>query len=438
MLYYRIEQSLCREGFYLLRRGHIIKKDGKEKMNNYFIWVEISANRKLILEKERFTEAMQQCAKCGIDSVILSVKDTTGFVLYPSKYAEHYSKFNEQFKEIDYLQQCLEIIHDNGMKMYAAFDVFAEGNKKRRSTYMKGLTRKGWACEVYGLDQNDQPVVQPSTDENPIQTMGSIDDFGEIFVNPANDEVVNYELQLIEEVMNGYDIDGIVLDRVRYIGLSTDFSQLSIDKWKQANGIEGEIDLSDIYSLKKKDGEIEIEYGKYFGSFNTFRAQLICDFIQKVRESVDHANQKIEFIDYTGSWYPLYHLVAANWASPEHLEESYPATDAKEYAKTGYIRYLDRMLSGFYYEDVEIREAREHNMPKDWYSVEGSADIAYAVTKREKPILGSLYLHQYKDDPKNITRAIDMCFKKSDGCMLFDLCHLVHHDWWKYAVREEK
>lgn len=405
-------------------------------MNHYFVWVEITANRSLILEKERFAKAMEQCAKCGIDSVVLSVKDTSGFVLYQSKNAAHYSKFDERFQEMDYLQQCLEIIHEKGMKIYASFDVFTEGNKKKRSPYMKGLTKEGWMCEVYGLDQEDKPVVQLSGDENPIQTIGSIDDFGEVFVNPANDEVVNYELQLIEEVMNNYEIDGIVLDRVRYVGLNSDFSQLSINKWKQENGIEDEIDLADIYKLKKSNGEIEIEYGKYFGSFNTFRAQLICRFIQKVRDAVDSANKKIEFIDYTGSWYPLYHLVAANWASPEHLEESYPATDAREYAQTGYIRYIDRMLSGFYYEDVEIREAREHHMPADWYSVEGSADIAYAVTKHEKPILGSLFLHQYKDHPETIKRAIDMCFQKSDGCMLFDLSYLVHNDWWKYAVRQ--
>ncbi len=404
-------------------------------MNNYFVWIEITANSELILNKARFSDAMDKCAKCGIDSVVLSVKDTSGFVLYPSEFAPHYSKFDERFEEKDYLHQCLSVIHEKGMKMYAAIDVFAEGNKKNRNPLMKGLTQKGWMCEVYGLDAEDKPVVQPVADEKPIQTIGSIDDFGEIFVNPANDEVAEYELSLIEEIMNKYAIDGIVLDRVRYVGLSSDFSSLTIDKWKKANSIEGEINLSDIYALRKKDGEIEVEYGKYFSSFNTFRAQQIYNFIEKVRAAVDRANKNIDFIDYTGSWYPLYHLVAANWASPEHLETAYPATNPEEYAKTGYIRLVDRMMSGFYYEDVEIKEALAHNKPAYWYSVEGSADIAYAVTKREKPILGSLFLDQYKENPADIKRAVDMCFKKSDGCMLFDLCYLVHNDWWEYAGR---
>lgn len=404
-------------------------------MNNYFVWIEITANRERILNKALFEAAMEKCVSCGIDSVVLSVKDTSGFVLYPSQYAPHYSKFDDRFENTDYLKQCLEIIHEKGMKMYAAIDVFAEGNKRRKHPLMKGLTQKGWMCEVYGLNEKDEPVVQPVSDETPIQTMGSIDDFGEIFVNPANDEVVDYELSLIEEVMNAYDIDGIVLDRVRYVGLSSDFSALSIEKWKASAGIEGEIDLSDIYKLVKKDGKLDVEFGKHFGSFNTFRAQQIYNFTEKVRAVVERANKKIEFIDYTGSWYPLYHLVAANWASPEHLETSYPATDPKEYAKTAYIRLVDRMMSGFYYEDVEIKEALAHKKPAYWYSVEGSADIAYEVTKREKPILGSLFLDQYKETPSDIKRAVDMCFKKSDGCMLFDLCYLVNNDWWKYAER---
>ncbi|MBE5950380.1 MAG: hypothetical protein E7260_02160 [Lachnospiraceae bacterium] len=407
-------------------------------MNNYFVWVEITANTERILNADSFRDAMEKCAAAGIDSVVLSIKDTSGFVLYQSSLAPHYSKFKENFAEIDYLQRCIEIVHQCGMKLYASFDVFAEGNKKNRNPLMKGLTREGWMCEVYGLDSEDNPIVKKIASEQPIQTIGSIDDFGEVFVNPANDEVVEYELSLIKEVIDNYEIDGIVLDRVRYVGLSADFSALTLNKWREAAGITEEVDLSDIYRLEKVDGELQIHYGKYFGSFNTFRAQMVHDFICKVRSLVDNAERKVEFVDYTGSWYPEYYMVAANWASKEHIETSYPATDGVEYAKTGYIKQVDRMLSGFYYEDVTIAEAREHHQPADWYSVEGSADIAYEVTNRERPIIGSLYLFQYTPVPEDITRAVDMCFQTSDGCMLFDLCYLVNNDWWSFVDRKNK
>lgn len=403
-------------------------------MNNYFVWIEITANKERILNADLFADAMAKCAKTGIDSVVLSVKDTSGFVIYNSAIAPHYSKFNSDFKDVDYLQQCLEIIHANGMKVYASFDVFAEGNKFNQSPLMKGLTEDGFMCHVYGLDENDQPVIQPIVSDKPIQTIGSIDDFGEIFVNPVNDAVVDYEISLVEEVINKYDIDGIVLDRVRYVGLSADFSPLTINKWKAYANITEDVNPEDIYKLTKVNGEIEITYGKYFGSFNTFRAKVIHDVICKFRKMIDNAERKVEFVDYTGSWYPEYFMVAANWASKDHIETSYPNTDGVEYATTGYIKEVDRMLSGFYYEDVTIEEAREHNQPADWYSVEGSADMAYGVTKREKPMIGSLYLFQYYNKPEDFKRAVDMCFKVSDGCMLFDLVYLVDYDWWDMAT----
>ena len=407
-------------------------------MNNYFVWVEITANTERILNADLFSEAMGKCAERGIDSVVLSVKDTSGFAIYNSQYAPHYSKLKSNFQEIDYLQQCLEIVHKHGLKLYASIDVFAEGNKINQNPLMKGLTNEGWMCEVYGLDSNDQPVIQPITSENPIQTVGSLDDFGEIFVNPANDEVADYELGLIKELIDNYDIDGIVLDRVRYVGLCADFSQITLNKWKAYANITEDVNVEDIFKLTKVNGEIEVTYGKYFSSFNTFRAKMIHDFICKVRNVVDNAEHKVEFVDYTGSWYPEYFTVAANWASKKHIETSYPATNGEEYATTGYIAEVDRMLSGFYYEDVTIEEARANNQPEDWYSVEGSADIAYEVTKREKPILGSLYLFQYSANPADITRAVDMCFKASDGCMLFDLVYLVDNDWWSLVDRTEK
>ena len=99
----------------------------------YEVWIEIQANKKLILDSEKFREAMEKCKKAGMTGIILSVKDTSGFVLYKSSLADHYSEFDGKFAaDIDYVAECFKIIRELGMKCYAAFDVFAEGNKKNR------------------------------------------------------------------------------------------------------------------------------------------------------------------------------------------------------------------------------------------------------------------------------------------------------------------
>lgn len=318
----------------------------------YEVWIEIQANKKLILDSEKFREAMEKCKKAGMTGIILSVKDTSGFVLYKSSLADHYSEFDGKFAaDIDYVAECFKIIRELGMKCYAAFDVFAEGNKKNRHPLMKGF-REGWQCEVYGLDEGGNAVIQKSTEEKALKTVGSIDDFGEIFVNPGNKEVCSYELSLLKEFAENYKPDGIVLDRVRYVGLSTDFSECSRLEWEAYAHVTGENWPEDIYTIEQYEGGWREIPGKYFGSFFEYRASVIKRFIKSVREMLEETSPEIEFCDYTGSWYPLYYQVGANWASEQYESTEFPWCDAGKLAQTGYAELTDRILSGFYYSDI--------------------------------------------------------------------------------------
>jgi GNAT superfamily N-acetyltransferase len=404
---------------------------------NYYIWIEIQANKKTIVKEESFRKEMEHCKKAGIGAVILSVKDTSGFAVYDSKIAPHYSEYDDTFEYKDYLARCLTIVHELGMLFYASIDVFAEGNKRNPHPKMPGIIKKEWQTYCYGLNETGEGVIRPVTGESPLKTVGSIDDFGEIFVNPANDEVCDYELSLLKELILKYPIDGIVLDRVRYVGLSTDFGPVTKEKWEQYTGKTCNWP-EDIYKLINRDKEEpEIRYGKYFGEFITFRAGIIKSFMDKVRELIDSLEKQIHFLDYTGSWYPLYYQVGANWASKHYSVSEYPWVDRKTYKKTGYAESLDGLLSGFYYPYVTEAAANKANQPAYWYSVEGSARIAYQVTENAVPVTGSLFLEQYRDNLESMTEAVRMCFQKSEGCMLFDLSYLVNNNWWSYITMDE-
>ncbi|SHO43050.1 GNAT family N-acetyltransferase [Anaerocolumna xylanovorans] len=406
--------------------------------SNYFVWIEIEANKRTITNAACFEQAMEKCRAAGIDAVILSVKDTTGFVIYESEIAPHYAEYDEAFEKKDYLKECLETAHRKGLKFYASIDVFAEGNKRKPHEKMPGILRKDWQTYVYGIDEAKKPVIQPVSEKAVINTIGSIDDFGEIFVNPANEEVCSYELSLLNEIMQKYTIDGIVLDRVRYVGLSSDFGPVTKKKWEQQFK-----DVcswpEDIYRIKEEKGKLQIEYGNFFGEFLNFRAKTITDFVKRVRKLVDSQDRRLEFLDYTGSWYPLYYHVGANWASKDYDAREYPFVDIQEYKKTGYAEQLDGLLSGFYYPHVTEQEAEEARQPAFWYSVEGAARLAGHVTQNAVTVVGSLFLEQYRENLEDMTRAIRMCFEKSHGCMLFDLSYLVDNDWWSYvSVNEQK
>lgn len=400
----------------------------------YEVWVEICANKKIILDKAAFRQTMEKCKKAGMTGIILSVKDTTGFVLYESQIAEHYSLYDADFqKNVDYVKQCFQIIRELGMKCYAAFDVFAEGNKKTIHPLMKGFFKEGWECEVYGLDADLEPVIKKSTQAEGLKTAGSIDDFGEIFVNPGNEEVCAYELELIEEFVENYHPDGIVLDRVRYVGLSTDFSESTRKAWEAYTGISDENWPEDIYRLEETGEGIKEVPGKYFGSFFEYRASVIKGFIERVAKLLKTRFPDVEFCDYTGSWYPLYHTVGANWAGENYVSDEFPWCDSEKLQKTAYAEQVDYLLSGFYYSDIWMTETKDK--PAYWYSVEGSYEMASKVTCQKRGLVGSLFIEQYKDCPNRLQEAMSVCFEKTEGCMIFDLSYIQNYDWWDYMKK---
>lgn len=406
---------------------------------NYYIWVEIEANKLRIIDEDYFKGIIKKCRETGIGSIILSAKDTTGFCIYQSSFVPHYSRFDKDFEDTDYLKTYIDAAHEAGLKLYAGIDVFAEGRVKEKHKLSPGFINTQWQTRMYGIDENGNPKIQSVAELNDIKTTGAIDDFNEVFVNPVMDEVRDYELNIIKELVTNYHIDGVVLDRVRFVGLGSDFSDYTKDRFEEFIQEKVRNWPEDIYKLEAQQGmaadkNLKVNYGPLFGQWVTFRASIIKTFIKQVRTMIKESGKNVEFADYTGSWYPLYYLVGANWASEKYVPEEYPWVD-KNYADTGYAEYIDTLLSGFYYTDVTVKDALDKGRPAYWYSVEGSGDMVQKVVGDAVPYVGSLFLQQYENEPEVFSNAVDMCFKKSGGCMLFDLCYVDDYDWWAQCKR---
>ncbi|HNT35349.1 MAG TPA: alpha amylase family protein, partial [bacterium] len=131
--------------------------------------------------------------------------------------------------------------------------------------------------------------------------------------------------------------------------------------------------------------------------------------------------------DYVGSWYPDYASLGANWASRKfHAEYTWMMPD---YNRTGYAELVDMLAVGLYYPNVTIEEAQSVPL-KDYYSVEGAADMAQKVVSNAAPLIGTLYLLQYKDNPHQFVRAVQMARQKTNGVGIFDAVYLANYDWW--------
>lgn len=394
----------------------------------YSVWIEIQANKATIADAHQFRAAMRRCAQAGMDAVLLSVRDTSGFALYPSKLASHYSQYDPAFAPgVDYLKQCVEICREEGLALFAALDVFVGGNRNHPQPGMPALLHPEWQAQVYGLDAQGAPCVRPVMDAQGLQTVSSIDDFGELFLDPMHPEVQQYLLDLADELLERYPVAGLVLDRVRYVGFCSDFGPRTRAAVQRLAG-DTEGWPESVYRIE----EGRTVPGPLFDAFRTSRAECIHDFMERMSALVDRFPGRV-LLDYTGSWYPLYDQVGANWASVRHVPEEYGLASIEKYQHAGYAHLVDNLLSGCYYPEITEQEAAHR--PAFWYSVEGAARLAKQVILEDAPVTASLFLDQYRSQPRRIEQAIRMCFAQTGRCMLFDLSYLEQDGWWPHAQR---
>ncbi|MCE5323448.1 family 10 glycosylhydrolase [bacterium] len=247
-----------------------------------------------------------------------------------------------------------------------------------------------------------------------------------VFVNPCNPDVQAYELSIVREIVEHYDVDGIVLDRMRYPNIYTDFSDVTRKQFESFIGRKVSKWPEDVFARPLAPGDIE--RGPLFKEWLKFRAQVIRDFLAQVRHTVKSIRRGVRLGVYVGSWYPVYFDVGVNWGSPSH---SAPDLDwwPDGYEETGYADLADYICTGCYYTYPTRREAQARG-EEDWKSVEAAAEESMNAIKDETFVYGSLYLRQYNGRPDKFLKAVRQCLAKTQGCMLFDLVYVRDYDWW--------
>src|SRR5712692_3394950 len=97
-----------------------------------------------------------------------------------------------------------------------------------------------------------------------------------LFVNPTNPQVRGYELEIVQEVVSNYEVDGITFDRMRYSSLATDFSPLSRRQFEQWLGKKMDHWPEDVYQIDPMPGRPMVR-GPYFKDWLAWRAHIIKD-----------------------------------------------------------------------------------------------------------------------------------------------------------------
>jgi uncharacterized lipoprotein YddW (UPF0748 family) len=489
-----------------------IIKDPDKKAR--ILWYDLSANVPYLNTKEKVQEIVAKTARANIDTIVLDIKNSTGFVAYKSSLAPHastskyYPKFEDYPAGYDLLATVIEEAHKYDIKVHAAMNVFSEGT----TTYQEGpayehpewqsviyqnvrlakaangssfkitgvnTTRATNSLVLYTPDQYDispanrwgaeiqvvnnvvtkvsdrsttgAPALEVPEDGYVLSGHVSVGDVMDTsatetklipssqapghstFVNPIREDVQNYELGIIKELVTNYDVDGIVLDRARYNNIYADFSDLSRSKFEEYIGQEVQNWPQDIFTIEFNGNSQEISEGPLYQKWIEWRAGNIQSFFKKAEKTVHDLKEEVYFSTYVGAWYSDYYSEGVNWASKTHHPD-YSWTSA-DYHKTGYAETLDFLMTGTYFPEVTKEEAIAKGNPAD-HSVEGSAEVVMDVVNEATFVYGSLYLNQYLGNPEQFRKALRKDIELTHGVMLFDLVYLEMFDWW-HIVEEE-
>lgn len=247
-----------------------------------------------------------------------------------------------------------------------------------------------------------------------------------VFVSPHVPAVRAYELSILREIAAGYELDGIVLDRMRYANLTTDFSDAARAAFESFLGRPVTNWPEDILVYPADPALPRVE-GPLYRPWLEFRAATIRDFVNEAAAAVRAARPGIEVAAYVGSWYSEYYGVGVNWAADDFAAGYDWMTP--DFHRTGYAGFLDWITTGCYYPRATREEARQAGANPQ-ATVESAAALSNRVVNDAAFVYGGLYLVNYAGKPHDFARAVRVCKAVTQGVMIFDLFYLDTYGWW--------
>ena len=402
-----------------------------------YIWIDAAANfRDFANSKENIARDLKLAKDAGFTDVVVDIRPTSGDILYHSSVAGVaqvqwlgawvngvYSKV-ERTATWDYLQAFIEEGHKLGLKVHGGFNTMVGGHSS-------GLGSQG-------ILYRDASKKEWATSENLSAGLTNTMDAGggTKFFNPANEEVQNYLCDLLKDLAK-YDLDGIVLDRGRFDGMQSDFSELTRKKFES---YLGNIKLANFPGDILPQGATMQQvmamssYPPYFTKWLEFRAKMIYDFMSKARTAVKSVNPDMLFGVYVGGWYSTYYEVGVNWASPKYNTAQTYKWATPKYMNYGYAELMDHILIGAYASPLKVYGSSE-------WTMQGFSRLAKEKIKTGPIVVAGPDVGNWdsnnqasqQQENQAIVESVKACMDECDGYFLFDMIHLKIANQLQYA-----
>ena len=192
-------------------------------------------------------------AQHGVSAINLAAKQdeddevASGLVFYASQIAPR----APGYQVFDALGETIRAAHLRGIKVRAWMPQFHD--------QMAAAAHPAWQMRAL-----QEGRVRPYTGR----------DHKEFFLNPLNLAASDYQRSLIEEIARAYDVDGIVIDWVRFDDYAMDLGDETRAKFKASAGFDPiEIDFSEDNPRRRQ--------------WNTWREAQIADHVRRLRVALD-------------------------------------------------------------------------------------------------------------------------------------------------------
>ncbi|MFC4025098.1 alpha amylase family protein [Oceanobacillus longus] len=129
---------------------------GNKNMKARILWYDLSANIENLNSKEKVADIVGKTAKANFNTIVLDVKNSTGFVAYPSEYSPHlststipgYDKFPEGY---DLIETVLQEAKKYDMEVHLNINTFSAGSVP----YHQGpsIDHPEWQTVVYDVNR---------------------------------------------------------------------------------------------------------------------------------------------------------------------------------------------------------------------------------------------------------------------------------------------
>lgn len=388
------------------------------------LWIEVSANLRTLASRDATRAMVARARAAGFDTLIPEAKNAWGFVIYESELAPHirtapiprpgYPAPAEWYpRDFDALQVLIEEAHAAGLRVHVAVNTFGEGLRLNPGSPVVGPLRERpeWESVHLRPGPGGEPRFVPSSEAGQIA-----------FVNPAHPEAQLYELGVLWEILERYAVDGVVLDRTRYAGVDSDFSELSRRRFEARLGRAVERWPHDI--LDPSSGVLRS--GPLFPAWVAWRASVIQAYVRAASSLIKRMRPGLPVAMYVGAWYPSAFQFGQNWGQPEAARRFRAWSPG--WAEASLLPHLDYVMIGLYYRTIAPWEATQRGGAW-WSTVAGGAELARQVAG-DFPVLGSVWLDLYKGDRAAGESAIRAAGRLTGGLMVFDLSDIESGDWW--------